>query len=141
MSILVQKREKVTVENTPCEWKAYKNGVSFELYGAAHPLYQFAMARFYGIVSSQDILELDEHSLTGEAQLAIFAKYLVKDWKGVEGDDNEKLEVTPDNFLSLIETDPAVWDFVNEKVIEIQNDFNKKVEATKKKQSRVSNGK
>lgn len=134
MALSVAKREKQTVENTPCEWKTYKDGISFQIYGLGHPLYQFASARIQRIMESQDIFDLDADSLTGEDQLAAVGKYLVKDWKGINDEETgKKLEVTPDNFIAVIEKEPEVWKFIEEKSLEIQLDFNKKVEATKKK--------
>lgn len=133
MALLIEKREKTTVENTPCEWVDWKDGVKFEIYGIAHPLYLEARAKYERRVMSEDLLNLSQGSGTDlEKQIAIVGQYLIKGWEGFEGDDNKPLEKTAENFTDIVVMFPEIYEFVMNSSVEIQKAHTKAIAEKKK---------
>lgn len=131
--LVVKKRTEQTIENTPSEWKAYKDGVEFEIYGYGHPLFIAASNMYERRIKSVDELELTENDADLAKQIKIAGRYLIKDWKGIQGEDGEPLEVNADNFVDIVVSDPKVYGFVLDSAIDIQKAYSAKVEDTKKK--------
>lgn len=141
MALTVKKREKISVENTPCEWRKYADGVSFELYALSNPLYMQAMATQERRDANVDILDLDEEQNSLEMQVKIVGRYLVKDWKGIVDEQGEPLALTPDSFVDLVVADSAILGWIVEQAAEIAKQQKEYVADTKKKSSNVTSGK
>lgn len=141
MSLSVKKREKLTVENTPCEWRTYKDDVKFELYSIAHPLYLQAVNALERKAEKLDILNLTEEDDNIEMQIKATGRYLVKSWQGVEDENGEPLELTPDNFTDLALSHLPVFNWVIEQCSDIAKKQAEELEKLKKKSSNATNGK
>lgn len=140
MSILVKKREKLTIENTPCEWVDYKDGVAFELYGMAHPLYIQAQIKQAQRVENEDLLNLSEEN-SYEQYVLIIGQYLVKGWRGIVDEDGENLPKSADSFADLVVAEEGLLAWIMDKCAEIQRKHGEKLEKTKKKSSKDGNTK
>lgn len=141
MALTAKKRDKLTVENTPCEWRTYQDGVQFELYSIAHPLYLQAVSVLERKAESVDILNLNENDDSIELQIKATGRYLVKNWKGIENEKGEPLELTPDNFADLVLSHLDVFSWIIEQCSDIAKKQAEAVEKLKKKSSTDTNGK
>ena len=142
MALLVKKvEEQQTVSNTPFEWRAFKDGVEFEIYGNGHPLYIGASAIYSGRIQNVDVLDMTEDVADIYQHLKITGTYLVKDWKGITDENGEPLEVTPENFVAVFNAVPEVWEFIRNAAADIPAAHNEKISNTKKKPSSATNGK
>lgn len=139
--MIIKKREKQTVEQTPCQWVDYRDGVSFELYGLSHPLYVQAYIKLGIREAKEDLLNLSEDANSIEQYALIIGQYLVKDWKGIKDEDGEDLECTADHFVDLLTAEEGLMGWILDKSREIQEQHANSVVETKKKPSKGGNTK
>ena len=88
--------------------------------------------------------DIDEDEKTSDEMLArIIGRFLVVDWN-VQDQDNNKLEVTADNFILLVSNVDDPRDFVQwclDSATDVTVQAAKSLEETKKKPSRATSGK
>lgn len=144
MALKVTKVEKPTIEETPCEWVDYQDGVKFKIYGISHPLYNLAINKFEQRDAKEDLLNLNEHSQSFYTQIGIVGRYLVADWEGVLGEDKEgnevELELTIENFESLILNFPDLLGWIFNQACLVQENYYKELITLKKKPSSGTSG-
>lgn len=139
--MIIKKREKQTVAQTPCQWVDYRDGASFELYGLSHPLYVQAYIKLGIREAKEDLLNLSEDANSIEQYALIIGQYLVKDWKGIKDEDGEDLECTADHFVDLLTAEEGLMGWILDKSREIQEQHANSVVETKKKPSKGGNTK
>ena len=139
--MIIKKREKQTVAQTPCQWVDYRDGASFELYGWSHPLYVQAYIKLGIREAKEDLLNLSEDANSIEQYALIIGQYLVKDWKGIKDEDGEDLECTADHFVDLLTAEEGLMGWILDKSREIQEQHANSVVETKKKPSKGGNTK
>ena len=145
MALKITKVDKPTVEETPCEWVDYKDGVKFKVYGISHPLYNLAINKYEQRDAREDLLNLNEHSQSFYTQIAIVGTYLVADWEGVYEEDKDgneiELELNTENFENLILNFPDLLGWIFNQACMVQENHYKDLLALKKKPLTATNGK
>ena len=140
MALKITKTDVQTVENTPSGMLDFEAGAKLTVYGINHPLYQLALERIETQKLTENILNLNEKSYRFETQVEVVGNYLIKDWEGFVDDDDEPLELTPQNFKEACLSYPELLGKVINKAVEVQLEHNKTLGDMKKKPSRVGSG-
>jgi len=144
MALKMKKKEV----STEAVWVPFDEDTKIQLVGSDQPEYQLALERARRRLRNNDarfeegvVGVLTGEKTESETQAMLLSHFVVKDWEGVQDEDGNKLNFTPDAAAEIMLAEPAFFLFVLRESAKIAAEARGELEETVEKPSPASTGK